>query len=91
MPTASLQFCPVSSQGQITLPKPVRAALKVKPGKDGVGFKIHSGKIELVSAKIREVPLRLSKAEIRKLDKLRKGPGKIFKTAEEFERYLASL
>lgn len=91
MPKADLQFCPVSSTGQVTIPKPLRKALHLRPGKDGVGFRVSSGRVEVVPVRLSERPLRFSRKELARLTRLRRKPGRIFRSVREFREYLAGL
>jgi AbrB family looped-hinge helix DNA binding protein len=86
-----LMLTSVTAKGQATIPKPIRALLKIHEGKDYIGFYFHKGRIELVPVNVDTKPLKLNKAEWEKIETLAKVKGKRFKTAKTAIQYLDSL
>ena len=89
-----LVTAPLSSKAQITLPKRVREFLGVHEKGDRIGFLINEQAHRIVITKVDLVPAEeaYTEEELRKLLKLRKGPGgKTFDSAEAFLKHLHSL
>ncbi|MBI4248022.1 MAG: hypothetical protein HY611_00850 [Elusimicrobia bacterium] len=79
-------------KGQATIPGPIRNLLHIRPGVDKVGFRLRKGRVEVVPVTLKERPLRFSKKEWFKIEKLRtRGRGKVFRSAEQAAKYLKSL
>ena len=81
-------------KGQITLPKKIREALKVRERGDVVGFlwDEQSGEVRLSRMEVRPAGEDYTEEELRKLMKLAKEPGtKKFASAEEFLKHIKKL
>jgi len=84
---------PLTGKGQLTVPKRVRQWLKVGAAGDRIGFLIDERTRRVTVTKVELIPAEepYTDEEIRKLLKLRKGPGKTFDSAEAFLKHLHSL
>lgn len=87
----SILLASLGSKGQVTLPKQVRRLLRIGKARDLVGFKVTPSGIALIPVEVREKPLRFSAAEWKKIDRLRRRKGKVFRSARELRSYLDSL
>ena len=81
----------LGSKGQVTLPRQVRKLLRIGRAKDLVGFKMSAKGVTLIPVEVREKPLRFSPAEWKKIDRLRRRKGKVFRSARELKNHLNGL
>lgn len=89
---SNLMLSTVTEKGQATIPKPIRTILRLREGGDHIGFRINRGRVEIVSLKIDEKPLKFSKKEWQKIEKLANEKGaRQFHSAREAIKYLEAL
>ncbi len=89
---SNLMLTSVTTKGQATIPKPIRVLLGIREGRDHIGFRINKGKVEIVSLKVDERPLKFTKKEWEKIEKLaNEKTGKRFNSARDAIKYLESL
>lgn len=88
----NLIVAPVSSKGQVTLPKSVRSLLRLKPG-EMVAFRIErSGRVEIVPVEVKEKKADpFTAEEWSKIDRLARQRGKTFDSPQAAKRFLKRL
>lgn len=79
----------VSSRGQLTIPQDIRALMHIREG-SAVGFEPTKRGVLMRPMKV-EPEDPYTEEEWGKIEKLSKGKGKIYKTAEEAKRHIADL
>jgi bifunctional DNA-binding transcriptional regulator/antitoxin component of YhaV-PrlF toxin-antitoxin module len=85
----SFRMAIISSRGQVTIPQDVRDIMRVKRG-SVVGFEPTKRGILMVAMKV-EPENPYTEAEWEKIEKLSKGKGKVYHSAEEAKRHVANL
>lgn len=81
----------LGAKGQVTLPMQIRRLLRIGKAKDLVGFKVTPSGVVLIPVEVREKPLRFTGGEWKKIDRLRRRKGRVFRSAQELKSYLKSL
>ena len=79
----------VSSRGQLTIPQDIRALMRIKDG-SAVGFEPTRRGILMRPMKV-EPQDPYNEEEWRKIEKLSKSKGKLYKTAKEAKSHIADL
>jgi len=87
--SAIFRMAIISSRGQITVPQDIRALMHIKKG-SVIGFEPTRRGVLMKSMKV-EPRDPYTEREWQKIEKLSKGKGKIYKTAEEAKKHLADL
>lgn len=90
---SNLMVAPVSSKGQVTLPKSVRILLGLRTGSDMVAFRVErSGRVEIVPVEITAKKASpYSEEDWAKLERLADRRGKLFSSAKAAKKHLESL
>lgn len=85
----SFRMAIISSRGQVTIPQDVRDIMHIKRG-SVVGFEPTKRGVLMVAMKV-EPENPYTEAEWKKIEKLSKGKGKIYHSAEEAKKHVANL
>jgi len=85
----SFRMAIISSRGQVTIPQDVRDIMHIKRG-SVVGFEPTKRGVLMVAMKV-EPENPYTEAEWEKIEKLSKGKGKIYNSAEEAKKHVANL
>ncbi|MDD5422426.1 MAG: AbrB/MazE/SpoVT family DNA-binding domain-containing protein [Candidatus Omnitrophica bacterium] len=86
---AAFRMAIISSRGQVTIPQDIRSLLHVKRG-SVVGFEPVRNGVLLVPMKVQPQD-PYTEEEWKKIEKLSKGEGIVYSTAEEAKKHIASL
>ena len=85
----SFRMAVISSRGQVTIPQDVRDIMHIKRG-SVVGFEPTKRGILMVAMKV-EPENPYTDEEWEKIEKLSKGKGKVYRSAEEAKKHVANL
>ena len=85
----SFRMAIISSRGQLTVPQDIRTLMNISEG-SVVGFEPTKRGVLLRSMKV-EPENPYTEVEWKKIEKLSKGKGKIYKTSEEAKKHIADL
>jgi len=81
----------VTSKGQATIPKSIRSLFKIHEGRDYIGFRISKNKVDVVPVTIDTKPLKFTKTEWRKIEKLSNEKGRVFKSEKSAVKFVENL
>ncbi|MFA6637082.1 MAG: AbrB/MazE/SpoVT family DNA-binding domain-containing protein [Candidatus Omnitrophota bacterium] len=86
---ADFRMAIISSRGQVTIPQDIRALLHVKRG-SVIGFEPTRRGVLMVAMKVQPQD-PYTEEEWKKIEKLSKGEGTVYNTAEEAKKHISDL